>query len=250
MTKRPIVPAAWVTRLPVITLLTALWVAGWALTTAGRDRPPPWAATVDHRVRHVLRPLRLVAGQLADLGNPDRLAVIAAVLIALCLIGRSRTALVAAGASVVVQLIVVEVILKPLVDSRLAPGDTASYPSGHTATAVCVGTLVVLLLGRSAGPLRLSVPKPIRVVLAVLGAAVGPVVGLAMISIGAHTFIDVLGALPLGATVTLLVCAGIDRMGSSGQPPSPAAGGSDNRSSAETAVTPEPSMSQAPTVPS
>ncbi|MDQ2725546.1 MAG: phosphatase PAP2 family protein [Actinomycetota bacterium] len=250
MTRRPIVPAALVCRLPLITALTAAWVAAWALTMAGRVRPPSWVATVDHHVRHLLKPLGGVAEQFANLGNPDRLAIIAVALVAVCLIGRSPTALAAAAASLVMQLIVVEIILKPLVDSRLAPRDSTSYPSGHTATAVCLGTLVVLLVGRSAGPLRLARPGVVRAVFTVLGIAVGPVVGISMISVGAHTFIDVLGALPLGATLTLLVCAGIDRMGSTDQAPGPAGPGSDSRSTAETALTPEPSMSQAPIAPS
>ena len=260
MTRRPLVPAALVTRLPIITALSALWVAGWALTTAGRDRPAPWVATVDHRVQHVLAALRQVAQQFAELGNPGRLAVIVVVLVAICLVGRSPTALAAAAVSLVVQLVVVEVLLKPLVDSRLAPGDAASYPSGHTATAVCLGTLVVLLVGRRSGPLRLALPRVVRVLLAVLGIAVGPVVGVSMISTGAHTFIDVLGALPLGATVTILVCAGIDRLRPTVQPPTAggaggAGGGAgfDKRSTADTAVPskpPEPSTIQAPTTPS
>lgn len=148
---------------------------------AGRNRSPLWAATVDHRAQHVLRPLNVVAEQVAQLGKPDRLALIAAVLIAVGLIGRSGPALAAAGASVVIQLMVVEAILKPLVESRQALG--ATPPT-------------------------------------------------------------------LGATVTLLVCARIDRMGSTDQPPEAGGTGSDNRSTAETAVTPEPSMIQAPTTPS
>jgi membrane-associated phospholipid phosphatase len=239
-----------VTRLPLITVLTGLWVAGWAFTTAGRDRPPRWATSVDVRVRHAIIPVRGVAQQFADLGSPGRLAVIAVILVAVCLIGRSPTALAAATASVVLQLIVVESILKPLVDSRLAPGDTTSYPSGHTATAVCLGTLVVLLIGRRASPLRLALPRVIRVLVATLGVAVGPMVGISMISVGAHTFIDVLGALPLGATVTILVCAGIDRLRSAVHPPPGGGPGSDNRSTADTAVAPEPSTIQAPTTPS
>ncbi|MDQ2729378.1 MAG: phosphatase PAP2 family protein [Actinomycetota bacterium] len=253
MTRRPIVPAALVTRLPLITALTTVWVAAWALTTAGRDHPAPWVATFDDHVRHLFRPLRGVAEQFAELGNPGRLVLIAAALIAVCLIGRSRIALAAAGASVTIQLIVVEGILKPVIDSRLAPGDAASYPSGHSATAVCLGTLVVLLIGRSAGPLRLALPRVVRWVFTVLGVAVGPVVGISMISVGAHTFIDVVGALPLGATLTLLVCAGIDRIGSADQALAAAGSGPDNRSTAATAVTAvtaEPSMSQTPTTPS
>ncbi len=250
MTRRSIVPAALVSRLPLITSLTAVWVAGWALTTAGRDRPPPWVRAVDLHVRHVLAPHGRIAEQLSNLGNPGPLAIIIVILVAVCLIGRSRRALAAAGASLVIQLIAVEAILKPLVDSRLIPWGAPSYPSGHTATAVCLGTLVVLLLGRSAGPLRLALPRVGRVVFAGLGVVVGPVVGLSMISVRAHTFIDVLGALPLGATVTLLVCAGIDRLGPTCQPPAVGGAGSDSRSTAETAVTaasPEPSISQAPT---
>lgn len=248
MTRRPIVAAALVRRLPLIAALTTVWVTGWALTTAGRDHPPSWSRTVDDHVRQVLTSHGRVAEQLSNLGNPGPVAVIIVTLVAVCLIGRSRRALAAAGVSLVIQLIVVEAILKPLVDSRLAPGGAPSYPSGHTATAVCLGTLVVLLLGRSASPLRLGVPRAARVVLAGLGVVIGPVVGLAMISVRAHTFIEVLGAVPLGATVTLLVSAGIDRMGSARQPPAAGGSASDNRNTAATAVTaaaPEPSMSQA-----
>lgn len=160
------------------------------------------------------------ADQVASLGNPGRFAIIAGMLGIICLIGRSRLSLIAAGTSLVGELLLVELVLKPVVGSRLGPhGAPSSYPSGHTATAVCTATLVILFLGRSDGPLRLNLPKALRAVLTLLAILAGPTIGISMIIVRAHSSIDVIGAIPLGTALTLLVCAGIDRIGCPRQPP-------------------------------
>lgn len=212
-----IVPVAVARWLWLITLGSVAWIAAWGLDVAHRDRPLSWARGIDGTLHQVSGPLRHVARQFSNLGrpdSPDRFVVIAVVVVTVCVVGRSRAALIASAISLVGQLILVEVIVKPIVDTRMGvPGDSLSYPSGTTATATCLGTLVVLLIGRSAGPLHLRMPRKLRWCLALLGVLAAATVSVSVIVVGAHTVTDVIGAVPLGVTLTLLVGVCVDRAG-------------------------------------
>lgn len=209
----PLLPPAVRPRLGWVALATALWVVGWAVPVWHRPTVPAPFSGVDWHLMLAPPSIQELAGWFADLGNMSRLAPILAVAAGTCLIGRSWRALLALGASLALVLVTVEVILKPVVDARLYPDFVPSFPSGHTATTCCLATLAVLLLGRRHGPLRLPVPRPLRVLITVLAVAIVPVVGCSMVVVGAHSVIDVLGAVPLGVTLTLVTCAGVDRLG-------------------------------------
>lgn len=208
-----LVPPPLRSRLRWLAVGTALWVVGWAIPVWHRSVAPAPFNHLDRRLGDTAPSIHQVAGWFADLGDAPQLVAILAVVAGICVLGRSRRALLAVASSLVVVLVTVEVILKPVVGARLVPHMGPSFPSGHTATACCLATLAVLLLGRRQGPLRWAVPRPVRVLVVALAIVIGPVVGLSMVVIGAHSVVDVLGALPLGVTLTLVTCAGVDRLG-------------------------------------
>jgi membrane-associated phospholipid phosphatase len=205
-----VVPLRLRRQLPWITGLTAVWVAAWAAVVWHTRRAPQPFRSFDYRLLFPGPSLQRVTSDLADLGDSRKFLAILAVVAALCAVGRSWRALAGALLSVGLVLLCVEVILKPLVDGRLRPTFVPTFPSGHTATATCLATFAILILGRRHGPLRFRVPLAVRVPIVVLAVLIGPAVGLSMVSVGAHSIVDVLGALPLGVALTLLGCAAVD----------------------------------------
>jgi membrane-associated phospholipid phosphatase len=205
-----LVPARLRRRLPWLAALTGVWVAGWAVPVWHRSSVPGPFARLDGELLRWHGPVQQTAAFFADLDQPWRLAVILGAATATCILGRSRRAVLALAASLAVVVLAVEAILKPLVGARPHPGASVAFPSGHTATACCLATVAVLLIGRRRGPLRFSPPRPVRLAVMTAAVAIGPVVGTSMVVLGAHTSIDVIAALPLGVTLTLLTCASVD----------------------------------------
>jgi len=139
------------------------------------------------------------------LGEPGGAAPLVLVLVAGCLVLRSRRGavlLVAAAGTVVAAA----TLLKH-VAGRTIHGDNLSYPSGHTAFLTSLAVVAALLvtgrpgLGKGAG---LAV---------VLGAALvaGAVMGWAQVALGAHYPTDVLGGWCLAVALTPAVAWVVDR---------------------------------------
>jgi membrane-associated phospholipid phosphatase len=137
--------------------------------------------------------LRLVA----DLGQKVAVIVIIAVMVLTCLAARrvNGAALAAVGAPA--ASVATEEALKPLADHLYV---FSTYPSGHTTGCFAlVATAAVLLLGHAPSGARSALPIAVVVITVLIGCAVG----VALIGLGDHRLIDVVGGAAVGVAVVL-----------------------------------------------
>jgi membrane-associated phospholipid phosphatase len=193
-------PTVYVTIAIALIVFTALGVG-----LAGRTHLTTFDLRWDARVERLFGGHERLAVHLANLGGPlaAGLASIAIAVIALVL--RRPRAVVLAALAAPVAAGLTDWVLKPLVDR--APFGTYTYPSGHSATAFALATVVVLLVlddtnGRLARPMRVTVA------LAVL--AVTCVVPLGLVAAGYHFVTDTFGGISVGIAVGLLLALAID----------------------------------------
>ena len=112
--------------------------------------------------------------------------VVALVLLAALALARRHVARAAVAIAVVVSSVGSTELLKhglPHLRHALPPARPPSFPSGHTSVAVSLGLALVL-----------AAPPLLRPSAALLGAAYGAGVGLAVIVLGAHYPSDVVGS--------------------------------------------------------
>ena len=201
-----------------LTLATAL-TAGWVVTRAEDARAFHRADTAFVRwlagERHDT--LDQLSGPVAELGNTGVVVGAAIVVaVALVLLRRPRSALflaVALAGEVAVFLTTAAVIDRrrppvPHLDAELPP--TSSFPSGHTAAAICLyGACALLVLA--------TVRAWWRWLVVALAVVVVVAVALARLYRGAHYPTDVLGsmifALPWLLVVARLLLPGRPRPG-------------------------------------
>jgi len=152
-----------------------------------------WAAS---RLTGHGRTLQLVS----DLGQKAAVIVIVAVICLACLAARRVNGAVLAAVSAPAASAATEKVLKPLAGHLYR---YASYPSGHTTSFFAlVATTAVLLAGppNSQSP---RTPRILRVMIVAAGGLVGCAVGLAVIGLGDHRFIDTVGGAAVGIAVVL-----------------------------------------------
>jgi membrane-associated phospholipid phosphatase len=213
-TTAPLVAAPVRRALPLITVLTIVWVGGLSLLVAGRLGPLGPDKPIDRYLISLRPHLNSPATAVGLMDRPARFAVLAVVVLALCLAIRSaRTAISLAG-SFVIALVLVEVIKELVRRRQLLPGYT--FPSGHVTAAAVLATVAILAC-RRAGPAGRYLPHPARVAITLLALVIVVVVAASMVIIQDHYFTDTIAAVPLGATVTLLVATGVDHFSSNGR---------------------------------
>jgi len=133
----------------------------------------------------------------SDLGQKAAVIVIIAVICLACLAARRLNGVVLAAASAPTASVATEKVLKPLA-AHLYP--YASYPSGHTTSVFAlVATIAVLLAGPPSG----NTPRILRVTIVAAAVLVGCAVGLAVIGLGDHRFIDTVGGAAVGIAIVL-----------------------------------------------
>ena len=187
----------------ILGILVAI-VAGLAILTSSRVGPFGVEQQVVDRLRASAIPHRLWDVGLT-LGAPVFFGAVVVGLALWAIARRSRPALVACAA-VPGAVIVVEAIIKPIVDRTDAWHEVLYYPSG-TAAGVAAWTTLLWLL---AVPM---IRKPgLRLALAlVLGALTG-LTALAVVALDKHLPLDAVGGVAAGTAIVLGCAALIDRV--------------------------------------
>jgi membrane-associated phospholipid phosphatase len=148
-----------------------------------------WAA----RLNDHAETLRLVA----DLGQEIPVIVIMAVILLTCLAARRVNGAVLAAVCAPTASVATEKVLKPLADHLYV---YASYPSGHTTGCFAlIATTAVLLLGH----VRSRARSALRIAVVVTTVLIGCAIGVAVIALADHRFIDVVGGAAVGVAVVL-----------------------------------------------
>jgi membrane-associated phospholipid phosphatase len=199
--------------LPIVVLATAVWVGGFGLLVAGKLGPIGPDGSIDRHVSSLDPYLGVPAQDVAAMGRASHFAVVVVVVLVICAAIRSIPTAVAFLVSVGLDLVAVEAI-KEIVRRRMViPGyqilSGYTFPSGHTATATVVATIAILICRRE-GPAGRYLSARLRATVTVVAVLIVVAVSTSMIIIRDHYFIDNLAAIPLAATITLLVAAGVD----------------------------------------
>jgi membrane-associated phospholipid phosphatase len=172
---------------------------------AGTHGPGRLDRAIDSRIQDHFGDHPAMLQRLVNLANPGSAVAICALLCALFLAtGRRRlAALVVLGPAA--SGVLVDVVLKPLFDRRLA--GALSYPSGHTAAAASIASVVVVAM---LGPSRLAWPLAVRWLTAACAIAAAGVIAVALIAEGYHYTTDTIGGLLVAVTCVLGVALSID----------------------------------------
>jgi membrane-associated phospholipid phosphatase len=140
----------------------------------------------------------------ADLGQKAGVTVIIAIILVACLAARRANGAVLAVAGAPAAAVITEKVLKPLTGHLYL---NASYPSGHTASFFAlITTVAVLLTGKPASKYRPAA----RITIVATGVLIGCAIGVAVIALGDHRFIDTVGGAAVGIAVVLIVALLLD----------------------------------------
>ncbi|HEY0869715.1 MAG TPA: phosphatase PAP2 family protein [Acidothermaceae bacterium] len=179
------------------------------LRYSGTHGPGRLDRAIDIRIHNRLGYHPVLLQRVVNLANPGSAVAICAVLcVVFFLMARRRLAvLVVIGPAL--SGVLVDVVLKPLFDRRLA--GALSYPSGHTAAASSIALVVVVaMLGGS----RMSWPAAVRWVVAACALAAAGLVAAALIAEGYHYTTDTFGGFLVAVTCVLGAALSIDALAS------------------------------------
>lgn len=139
-------------------------------------------------------------------GEPLGSVILVALIAGVCFLAhRVRTAVLTVLG--VVATVVVTTVLKPIV-GRTIHGEFLSYPSGHTALATALATVIALLLADRLG-LGRAAAMPLVLGLALLA---GLAMGWAEVALGAHYPTDALGGFCAALAVVPATAWLVDRV--------------------------------------
>jgi hypothetical protein len=169
------------------------------------SQPGRFDRRIDHYLHGLLVDHHRLLEDVADLGGPVAITIVAVVLAAvLFLAGRPRAALLAVVAPALAAAIT-EWLLKPLIGRTL--GGFYSFPSGHTTGIFAVAFVVVVaMLDRSA-------PRPraaVALIVCVLSLAIAACVAAALVADHYHYATDTVGGAGVALATVAIVGLGID----------------------------------------
>lgn len=175
------------------------------LRYSGTHGPGRFDRAIDSRIHRRFGDHPALLQRVVNLANPGSAVVICALLCALFFVlGRRRLALlVVVGPAL--SGVLVDVVLKPLFDRRLA--GALSYPSGHTAAASSIALVVVVAM---IGPSRMPWPAAVRWLVAAGALASAGMVAAALIAEGYHYTTDTFGGFLVAVTCVLGAALSID----------------------------------------
>jgi membrane-associated phospholipid phosphatase len=183
-------------------------IVGLLPLTFGRPGHPNW---VDRSVDHAVKAMYGSGQQhlLSWLALPGTFVPVAAavvIIVAACLLTRRPGGAALAVISVPVTIALTDDVLKPLVH-RTTLG-FSSYPSGHAASTFAIAMVLAVVL---LGPLGKTAPRPLRLLITVLGILIGCVTSSAVIALGWHYCTDVIAGTAIAVGTVLVIALLLDR---------------------------------------
>jgi len=140
--------------------------------------------------------LRLIA----DVAQRYEVIVIISIMFLACLAMRRLNGAVLAAIGTPAAALLTEWLLKPLA-THVYLG--ASYPSGHTTTAFALSTTTAVLLASPPGSPGKRARPALRIAIVATTALIGCAIGLSVVALGDHRFIDTVGGAAVGVAVVL-----------------------------------------------
>ncbi len=197
----PARPFAMATLAACVAVTVVLGVRYTDQAQAGR-----FDAAVDEHVQRVLGGRR-TADVLVLLGDPIPVGVMAAVLLAACVLTRRWRGTALVAVAVPGALAVTELLLKPLIHRTLIGEFT--FPSGHATGVTALAVICAVLL---VDPPRPRLSTNLRVLLALAALATAGAVAAAIVAVHSHYATDTLGGAAVATGVVLLTALVLDRL--------------------------------------
>ena len=160
--------------------------------------------SIDARIQSALASHNGLLVAVADIAKPSRVALFIAVLVVACVAVRRLDGALLAVVAVPAAILLTEG-LKQLFDRTL--NGAPVYPSGHTATAFALATVVMILM---LCPSRHVLPFAVRLAITLAAMLVACAVALAVIGLNWHYFTDTLAGAAVGVGTVVGVSLAID----------------------------------------
>ena len=180
-------------------------IATLGLLLRGQAQPGRLDSAVDTAMVASFGGHQGVLSWLTQPGSTITLIAVSAVIAAGCLIARRPNGAVLAVTAVPVTAFLNDTVLKHLV-GRTHLGQL-SFPSGHTASAMTLATVLGVLLH---DPARRAATRVVRAAFVVVACAVTALVAVGVIGLRWHYFTDTVGGAALGAGTVLTLAFLID----------------------------------------
>jgi len=184
-----------------------LVIAALGLLVRGQAQPGGLDSAIDGAVVTSFSGSRGVLPWLALPGSTIPLIAVSVAIAIGCLITRRPNGVALAVTAVPVTSFLNDTVLKHLI-GRTHLGQL-SFPSGHTASAMTLATVLGVLLH---DPARRAAARMIRVALVVAACAITAVVAAGVVALRWHYFTDTVGGVALGTGTVLALAFLIDHI--------------------------------------
>ena len=205
---RPLLRDARRTRAWPVLAACVIVIAALGLLLREQARPDGLDSVVDSAMVASFGGHQGVLPWLALPGSTIPLIAVSIAIAVGCLIARRPNGVVLAVTAVPVTAFLDDTVLKHLVD-RTHFGQL-SFPSGHTASAMTVATVLGVLLHDPTRPAATRVARVVRAALVVVACAVTALVAAGVIGLRWHYFTDTVGGVALGTGTVLTLAFLID----------------------------------------
>ena len=180
-------------------------IVALGLLLRGQTQPGRLDSAVDTAMVAAFSGHQGVLSGLTQAGSTIPLIAVSAAIAAGCLIARRLGGVVLAVTAVPVTAFVNDTVLKHLV-GRTHLGQL-SFPSGHTASAMTLATVLGVLLH---DPARRTAIRAVRIAFVAAACAVTALVAVGVIGLRWHYFTDAIGGVALGTGTVLALALLID----------------------------------------
>ena len=202
---RPLLRDARRTRAWPVLATCVIVIATLGLLLRGQAQPDGFDSVVDTAMVASFSGHQGVLPWLALPGSTIPLIAVSAAIAVGCLIARRPNGVVLAVTAVPVTAFLDDMLLKHLV-GRTHLGQL-SFPSGHTASAMTLATVLGVLLH---DPARRAAARVARAALVVVACAVTALVAAGVVGLRWHYFTDTVGGVALGTGTVLTLAFLID----------------------------------------